>query len=233
MVVVGSKVSTLQYCSSSVPQGSVLGPTLFTIYINDIYESIKHCQFLQFADDLKVYQAIDADFGNCNLIQNDLDNILKWSVKWELLVNLDKCNLVCFNNCHERNAGHIDIPLYYFGANVFKQTKMHDDLGVLFNSDFDFKDHIDIIVKKAHKSTALLCHGFHFSTDAIKLKLYSTFIHLQLEYVTQIWNPYLISNIKKLERIQQSFTRHLKCYAIHKCSYNDRLNKASLLSLHN
>ena len=82
------------------PQGSVLGPILFLIYINDIDESVA-CKVLKFADDTKIYRTVNSQ-EDIESLRNDLKNLVKWSLDWQMLFNTDKCKIIHIghSNCH-------------------------------------------------------------------------------------------------------------------------------------
>ena len=88
-VVVDGEVSNWKSVLSEVPQGSVLGPLLFLIYINDLDDTITS-NALKFADDTKVFRKVNTDSDKQHL-QNDLDRLVKWCEKWQMLFNFGKC----------------------------------------------------------------------------------------------------------------------------------------------
>ena len=94
-VVVDGEVSTWKSVLSGVPQGSVLGPILFLIYINDLVDSIAS-NVLKFADDTKLFRKVNTD-GDKQHLQNDRDRLVKWSEKWQMF-NFGKCK--CLHTGH-------------------------------------------------------------------------------------------------------------------------------------
>ena len=95
-VVVDGEVSNWKSVLSGVPQGSVLGPILFLIYINDLDDNITS-NVLKFADDTKLFRKVNTD-GDQQHLQNDLDRLVKWSEKWQMLFNFGKCK--CLHTGH-------------------------------------------------------------------------------------------------------------------------------------
>ena len=118
-VVVDGEVSNWKSVLSGVPQGSVLGPLLYLIYINDLDDNITS-NVLKFADDTKVFRSINTD-GDKHL-QNDLDRLVKWSEKWQMLLNFWKCK--CLHTGH----GNLDVN-YKMGDTVLGTTVKEKDLG--------------------------------------------------------------------------------------------------------
>lgn len=87
---------SLSFCATSgVPQGSHLGPLLFLLQINDIADSIMHCVYLLYADDLKIFRIITSE-NDCKLVQADINNLLKWSIDNKLSLNPKKCSVISF-----------------------------------------------------------------------------------------------------------------------------------------
>jgi len=124
-----------------VPQGSVLGPTLFLIFINDICDVINNDSELKlFADDVKLYREI-IDESCCHKIQCCLDNIFNWCNAWQLNLSPTKCAVLSigyksYDFCYKING----IPIQY--VNTFK------DLGVTIDSSLSFDKHINEICSK-------------------------------------------------------------------------------------
>ena len=102
---------------SWVPQGSVLGPLLFLMYINDLDANITS-NILKFADDTKVFRKVNTD-GNLQHLQNNLDRLVKWSEKWQMLFNFGKCKCL--------HTGHGNLDVYYKMGDTTVKEK---DLGV-------------------------------------------------------------------------------------------------------
>ena len=88
-VVVDGDVSSWKSVLSGVPQGSVLGPNLCLVYINDLEEGVT-CSILKFADDTKMFRK--TKIGDKFFLQDDIDKLVKWSEKWQMLFNFGKCN---------------------------------------------------------------------------------------------------------------------------------------------
>ena len=107
---------------SVVPQGSVLGPLLFLIYITDLDDNITS-NVQKFADDTKVFRKVNND-GDKQHMQNDLDTLLKWFEKWQMLFNFGKCK------CLHTGYGNLNLK-YKMGDTVLCTTVKEKDLGVL------------------------------------------------------------------------------------------------------
>ena len=116
---------------SGVPQGSVLGPILFLIYINDLEDDI-FSKVLKFADDTKVFRKVTNDTDKQSL-QDDLDKLVKWSEKWQILFNFGKCK------CLHIGHGNMDEE-YKMGGAVLGRTTKEKDLGITFSADMNVSE---------------------------------------------------------------------------------------------
>jgi len=124
---------------SVVPQGSVLGPLLFIIYINDIDESVA-CKVLKFADDTKIYRVVNSQ-DDIESLRNDLKNLIKWSVDWQMLFNADKCKIIHIghSNCHAE---------YYMCGNKLETVDEEKDLGLIVSKDLKWDKQCNQAVKR-------------------------------------------------------------------------------------
>ena len=165
---------------SGIPQGSVLGPVLFVLYINDLPETVKS-DILLFADDTKIMRTITTREDACTL-QNDIDSLQHWSHKWLLNFNADKCHVLTigkFENIrhthrhkiHERELDH-----------VFEEK----DLGVHFDAELKFEEHMAIKIKKANSIVGLIRRSFSYLDCKLFKKLYTTFVRPHLEYAQAV-----------------------------------------------
>ncbi|EFO88386.1 hypothetical protein CRE_11413 [Caenorhabditis remanei] len=127
---------------SGVPQGSVLGPLLFLVFINDIGDAFES-NFLLYAEDLKLFST------NADCIKNDLVRLSVWCDNWQMGVAPEKCEVISFN--HSRK--HYNSASLNFSINdaIISQTKIIRDLGIIFNSDLNFSNHLDVTLRKAHQ----------------------------------------------------------------------------------
>ena len=184
------------WCSvlSGVPQGSVLGPLLFNIYVNDMPNCV-NSPILIFADDVKMFWAIGgaADFQQ---LQVDINSFVDWSIKWQLRFNVSKCNLL-----------HL-VPLHSYGEYningiVISSSNLVKDLGVLINNKFKFHNHSSVVASKANRMLAIISKSFQYKDGNILLNLYKSFIRPIVEYGTAIWGPYYVLDQQLIERIQR------------------------------
>lgn len=203
---------------SGVPQGSHCGPLLFILFTNDISQNLGS-PHLMFADDLKIFRVVGTDHDSVAL-QNDLDILSEWSYKNGLHLNPSKCSVMSFTR--KKNLHRF---IYDIGSENLDRSIQVKDLGVYFDPELNFKNHINIIVARAYQRLGfVLRHCKDFSPDTLRL-LYCTYVRPCLEYGSIIWSPYYQYLIQSIERVQNKF---LKGYAfkiglnVSELSYEDR-----------
>lgn len=225
-VVFNGKKSAKFTQTSGVPQGSVLGPILFNIFINDLPQVLK-CNLLLFADDSKIYTKI-RDANDCIALQGDINILCEWCNNNDIVLNVDKCFVVAFTNRIVKLQTE-----YKMLDKKLNQVHSIKDLGVIFDSKLNFDQHIDEISKKASRMLGFIMRATHkFTNIKCVLMLYNALVRSHLEYNCAIWNPYQIGHIKRIEKIQKSFTRQIAYkFGIEYESYEDRLEKCGMVSL--
>ena len=137
--------------TSGIPQGSVLGPTLFIIYINDLPNIVQSNVFL-FADDTKIFQRI-ATVNDMELLQRDLDALCEWSKKWLLLFHPDKCKILSLG----RNILETSYTMKDTDDNIvnLQRTREEKDLGVIIDEELTFEKHISEKVNLANRNMGI------------------------------------------------------------------------------
>ena len=179
-VRVGSSSSSWVPVKSGIPQGSVLGPTLFLVFINDLPEVVTNIVKL-FADDTKIYRPI-ADQTDAENLQKDVDNLQEWSDTWLIRFNTAKCKVMHLGK---------DNPSFQYtmSGNPIEDVHQEKDLGVTFDKELKFSDHIALKVKKANQILGMIRYTFSCLDRDIFLPLYKTLIRPHLEYASTIWSP--------------------------------------------
>ena len=204
---------------SGVPQGSVLGPTLFLVFINDLVEVVKHSEILLFADDLKIFNIS----SNNMLLQADLCNVSNWSNTWQLPISIKKCNTLYIgrnNPCYQYTLN--DTPLESVGNSC-------KDLGVYISSDLSARVHCANIVAKASRISNMIHRCFLSKNSDLKVMAFKSYVLPILEYSSVVWNPHCIIDIQNIENVQRRFTKRLLFKS--GMSYDERLSKLGLQRL--
>ena len=216
-VVINSTVSSYKNVLSGVPQGSVLGPLLFLLYINDVIDGIDpSCCIKLYADDLKIY-FIRNRACDLNKLQTSLDFIFEWSIRWQLSVSIEKCSVIYLGlkNPH--------VP-YYFSNCLFPSVNTISDLGVHISSDLKFSLHVKKISNKASRIVGMIFKSFTTRNVNSLLKAYVCYVRPILEYNSTIWSPHLLGDVSYIEGVQRRFTKRLfsECNLPYMC-YEERL----------
>jgi len=207
---------------SGVPQGSVLGPILFIIYINDVCDIIvgsTACKL--YADDIKLYSSVNYNGVSADLTTS-LNNLMSWSKTWQLKVNINKCNVLRIG----RNTNFGD---YVFNSDVVPRVDTVTDLGIVVDRNLNFAEYINTCVSKAYSRSFLIFKGFTCRNSQLLVKAFITYVRPLLEYNTFIWSPSAVGSINKIERVQRRFTKRIP--SVSSLSYNDRLKALGLDSL--
>ena len=219
-VVVDGEVSNWKSVLSGVPQGSVLGPILFLIYINDLDDSITS-NVLKFADDTKLFRKVNTD-GDKQHLQNDLDRLVKWSEKWQMLFNFGKCK--CLHTGH----GNLNVN-YKMGDTVLGTTVKEKDLGVTISADMKVSEQCGIAASKGNQILGLIRRNITYKGKKLIIPLYKAIVRPHLEYCIQAWRPYRKKDIDTLERIQRRSTKMIP--ELRDLSYEERLKECGLTTL--
>jgi hypothetical protein len=223
-VVVNGGTSKWLPVISGVPQGSILGPLLFTIFINDIPTVTQYSKVLLYADDTKCYNCITS-VTDCLNLQSDLDLLYDWSVKWKLKFNAAKCKVLTVSRSKAPTN-------FYYNLNGYVLQRVNNikDLGVTVSHDLNWSTHIDNIVSTANKVSGLIKRTLGYNaTSEVKKQLYLSMVRSNVEYCSQIWSGTSRFNVVKIERIQRSATRYIMNYP--NIDYGQRLQSLNILPL--
>lgn len=190
---------------SSVPQGSVLSPLLFALFINDLPRLIK-AKILMFADDVKIFLRINSIIDTRTL-QHDIQTIVEWCDQNNLKLNVQKCYIMSFTRRHDITFQHFN---YNIGGITLNRVQSIRDLGVTLDRKLNFEAHVKIITKKAYSILGFICRSLNKFKNVNTYKmLYFTYVRSILEYCTPIWNPYYDVHVNDVERVQRRYTRSI------------------------
>jgi len=206
---------------SGVPQGSVLGPVLFLLYVNDVADLFNSRVTIKlFADDIKIYMVIDNN-SDITELQAGIDRVVQWSECWQLNLAICKCQYM------RVGLKKVLDPVTYFVADSpLCSTELCVDLGVKIDSSLSFNTHINSIVAKAKLRANHIIRCFLSKDCYILTKAFTTYVRPLLEYCSPVWSPCYITLINKLESVQRIFTKRLN--GLSSLAYNNRLTVLGL-----
>ena len=204
-MVINGTFSNWADVGSGVPQGSILGPILFLLFVNDMLNVINSATLAMFADDSKCYRIInnDADFSK---LQQDLFSLTTWSLSNELYFQPTKCSHLRISR--KRIRPYRSYSLNGIDVEVVSTGK---DLGVVIVNDTSWKDHILMIVAKANRLLGFIRRSCEGIVDNVALlRLCCSLVRSHFCYCSQLWAPQsVISNLFLVEEVQRRATRFL------------------------
>ena len=186
--------------TSGVPQGSVLGPLLFNIYLQSLLDELKkHCPtsfIYAFADDVKILGPSKQE------LQHALDIIEKWSQEYELPIQPKKSEHLSFSF-----SKTVSDPQFYINNTKIPQSNNVTDLGITLTKSLKWNNHISQITARANTICYSILRAFYSRNIKLMINLYKTYARPTLEYNTSIWTPNLKSDILLIEKVQRNFTK--------------------------
>ncbi len=197
----------------------------FYVFINDLPETVSGLIKI-FADDSKIFSNV-LNEELCSKLQDDLDKLCDWSNKWKLRFNATKCKVLHMGHNNENHRYiMLDKDNNYVALTSVDEEK---DLGVTFEQNLKFERHITNCVNKAQRTVGLIRRSFDYMDSDMFLVLYKSLVRPILEYSTCVWSPYLMKDIRRLERIQRRATKLV--HNISHLEYTDRLKKLGIPTL--
>jgi hypothetical protein len=213
--------------TSGIPQGSILGPLLFLLYINDLPVFCEQESGIYlFADDAKIFRHIkcEADYEK---LQNSIDALQEWSRNWLLSMNITKCKVISVGR-------DVDVRRVYSfregkqTRQLIRETQIND-LGVTIDDRLGFRDHIQRKINKAYSMIGLLKRNFSQVSVEGFIMLYKAMVRSHLDYCNSVWAPHRKEDIERLEKVQR---RALKVIPGMKgLKYEEKLRRCKLPTL--
>jgi hypothetical protein len=219
-VRIGDSLSSSFVVKSGVPQGTVSGPLLFLLFINDLQCCIPNSvEYVLYADDLKLFST------DPTALQIAVNNVLSWSHAWELPISIPKTNVLYLGKANPRIS-------YTLNNIEIVATSIVKDLGVVIDEKLTFETHINQKVALANQLCRNILLAFSFPDPLLYFELYNIYVRPVIEYSSEIYSPGTNSSLANtLEQPLRSYTKMIfKRLRLPMCSYTERLQKFSLKS---
>ena len=216
-VRINGHVSNWRDVTSGVPQGSVLGPVLFLLFIDDIDAGLLS-HILKFADDTKVFNTADHHQD----LQSDLLTLVDWSKKWQMEFNVSKCKVLHVGANNPKTQ-------YLVDGHCLKSVQEEKDLGVVVSADLKSSRNCHAAYCKANQVLGMMKRTITNKGQGILLPLYKSLVRPLVEYCTPAWSPHYKKDKNLIEKIQHRFTRLRP--GMSELAYSDRLDRLKLWTL--
>lgn len=241
-VVVGSGESCLKIVTSGVPQGSVLGPLLFSIFVNDVFLVCKNCNIHAYADDIQLYisNRIGLIEDMCCRLNDDLNEISKWSEENKLLLNPKKSYILPINHS---KIDISDLPNVFLGSTALQYVTKVKYLGFYVNSCLSSRDHINSTIKNIYFVLRNLRLSSNYIPTEIKRRLVIQLILPLINYFSEVYSKLdsrslhsLLVSLNNATRFVYNLNRFtsISCWRkmILGCDLEDYLKMRNLVFLH-
>ena len=204
-VMVEGKKSSTTNVTSGVPQGTVLGPLLFLIFINDLPECVSSSIRL-YADDALLYRSIKSH-DDIDALHRDLASVQEWEKTWLMSFNADKCEVLRISNKRKNIIGASPYSIHGTALRTADEAKY---LGVTLHRNLSWKSHIHSMCKKSNSTLGFLRRNLRRCPANIKEQAYKTYVRPILEYSSTVWDPYTKDLISQIEMVQRRAARFVK-----------------------
>lgn len=215
-VILDGVSSTPSLVQAGVPQGSILGPLLFLIYINDLVSDLT-CEPFLYADDTMLMDTFSSPQECLRKINHDLSTILSWGTRWKVLFNPDKTLYMTITK--KKNPIHFPHPV--FNNRPIKKTKSHKHLGLYFTDDLTWKEHIDNTIVKANRRINMMSKVRFLLPRCSLNSLFKNMILPIIEYCDIIYDNCSVKSALELENVQRR--AGLICTGAYRCTSSNSL----------
>ena len=218
VVIANGAKSSISEVKSGVPQGTVLGPLLFLIMINDISKDISESFISIFADDTRLTKVINNE-EDLESFQEDLEKLYDWAQTNNMAFNGSKFELLRYGyNDELKCATNYLTPE---AEDIIEVKNVLRDLGVIVNSEATFKDHIDLVCSKVTQKAGWVLRTFHCRSSSFMKQIWKSLVQAYIDYCSQLYQPLQSGDLQRIENLQKVFTK--KIPQVRDENYWDRL----------
>jgi hypothetical protein len=226
-VAIDGRTSEWKDVTSGVPQGSVLGPLLFVLFINDLPDSIAN-HIKLYADDSKIIGIIKSAADTENL-QHDIDKAVEWTNNWLMYFNVDKCKVMHVGRANNKSSQVYSMSCADYTRRPLEVSTVERDLGVMVSSDLKVRAQVEAAASTANRMLGQLKKSFRSRSFLLWRNLILTYVRPRLEFAVSAWSPHLKSDIAILEQVMRRATKVIS--SIKHLPYEDRLQRLRLTTL--
>jgi hypothetical protein len=198
------------------------------LFINDLPDGLTNPIRL-YADDSKIIGVIKSAEDEMAL-QQDIDKAAGWSQRWLMPFSVEKCKVMHVSRGKEKPTRSYSMPSPDGSTRMpLGETTLEKDLGVYVSNDLTWKAQVAASAAKANRMLGLLKHTFTHRGKRLWESLYKTYVRPHMEHAIQAWSPYLVEDIKVLERVQRRASKHIACLS--GLDYEERIRRMGLTTL--
>jgi len=205
VVLANGARSSASSVASGVPQGTVLGPILFLIMINDLGKSVLNSFISMFADDTRVSKVIEEE-EDVKKLQDDLDRIYEWQSRNNMLFNTSKFELLRYGvNENLKISGYTKPG----STEEIAVKSVLRDLGVQMNEKADFSDHINKVVTQVSQKAGWILRTFATRSTTFMRLMWKTLLQAHIDYCSQLYQPLQSGNLTRIENLMKTYTKKI------------------------
>ena len=201
-VILEGNKSNISSVTSGVPQGTVLGPLLFLIFINDMPDFVSS-NIRLFADDALLYRCIQTP-DDITILEEDIENLQVWERRWLMSFNADKCEVLRVSNKRNNIIGSSPYSIHGTPLRTVDEAKY---LGVTIHKNLSWKPHVHNICNKGNSTLGFIRRNLRKCPKNIKEQAYNTYVRPTLEYSSTVWDPHTKGLISQIDMIQRRAAR--------------------------
>ena len=227
-VVLNGHVSDWIPVTSGVPQGSVLGPACFVVFIDDIDEVLDLVNgfVYKFADDTKYGRVIRSEEDQ-RAMQEDINQLMYWAERWQMEFNSVKCKIMHLGNSNPNF--NYTMGGYAPAGTVLESVSQEKDIGVIVHETLKPAAQCHKASMKANQVLGQMAQSFHYRDKNIWIRLYKVFVRPHLEFAVQAWSPWYKSDVDTLEKVQKRAVNMV--VGLKGRTYEEKLKEIGLMSL--